>query len=51
MRPLIALTPTEAAQLLEVARARCPDGHKAGELLAHLAALIERAQQYERPTR
>ena len=42
--PLVALTPAEAADLLEMARAGAADDHSAAALLGHLSALVDRAR-------
>jgi hypothetical protein len=47
LRALVALTPTEAAELLELARGRAADEHSAAVLLGQLAALVDRARLHD----
>jgi hypothetical protein len=44
---LVALTPAEAADLLELAQAGAADDHSAAALLGHLSALVERARLHD----
>jgi hypothetical protein len=45
--PLVALTPAEASDLLELAQAGAADDHSAQALLGHLAALVDRARLHD----